>query len=126
MINDKDLTHWNKKKCSVVTLYDFKKIVGNIGFSPNLQDLNRGTENLTLFILRSMTCKDSKEQMATTPGRNPATMTEEEQVAHAMQTSMTEAAAKKDKKGGDGPSETREEGNNIPGPQTPAEENKKE
>ena len=44
MINDVDLTHWKKKKCSVVTKNAFKMLVGNIGFSLSLQDLNMGME----------------------------------------------------------------------------------
>ena len=48
MINDVDLTHWNKikktKNCSVVTKNAFKMLVGNIGFSLSLQDLNMGME----------------------------------------------------------------------------------
>ena len=46
MINDMDLTHWNKikKKCFVVTKNAFKILVGNIGFSLSLQDLNMGME----------------------------------------------------------------------------------
>ena len=45
MINDVDLTHWKKKiNCSVVTKNAFKILVGNIGFSLSLQDLNMGME----------------------------------------------------------------------------------
>ena len=49
MINDVDLTHWNKikknkKNCSLVTKNAFKILVGNIGFSLSLQDLNMGME----------------------------------------------------------------------------------
>ena len=50
-------------------------------------------------------------------------MTEEEQVAYAMQLSMDEtgkgkAPAEKNKKEGDSPREAHEGGNNVPGPQS--------
>ena len=58
-------------------------------------------------------------------------MTEEEEVAYAMQMSMAEAGrggalAEENKKEGEGPLEAHKEGNNVPRPQAASEEDEKE